>query len=144
MRNQYTKRLSVFFTASVLAAILSGIPSAAMARPIPSYILLPLTIQALGYALPRIEKRLTPQQRQKVQALREETFQQVEAVLTQVQRSKIVQGLRSRQNVNTVISSLKLTPKQKARIQSIIQTSRQKINTILSEDASPANHNQKS
>ncbi|MEC4812142.1 MAG: hypothetical protein SAK29_02500 [Scytonema sp. PMC 1069.18] len=139
MRNQYTKRLSVFFTASVLAVILSGIPSTAMARPIPSYILIPLTIQALGYALPRIEKRLTPQQRQKVQALREEAFQQVEAVLTQVQRSKIVQGMRSRQNFKTMVSSLKLTPKQKARIQSIIQASRQKINAVLSEDIPPAN-----
>jgi hypothetical protein len=43
-----------------------------------------------------------------------------------------------------MISSLKLTPKQKARIQSIIQVSRQKINAILSEDVSPATRNQQS
>ncbi len=144
MGNKYTKRLSVVLTAFVLTVTLSGIPSAAVARPIPSYILVPIAIQAVGYALPRIEKRLTPQQRQKIQALREETFKQVEAVLTQVQRSKIVQGLRSRQNLNAVVKSLKLTPKQKARIQSIIQVSRQKINAILSEDTAPTNPNRKS
>ncbi|GAB1538393.1 hypothetical protein NUACC21_10530 [Scytonema sp. NUACC21] len=143
MSHKYTKRVSVFFTSFVLIALLSGIPSAAFARPLPSYILVPLTIQALGYALPRIEKRLTPQQRQRIEGLKAEAFQEVEAVFTQVQRSKMVQGLRSRQNISQVIQSVRLTPKQKARIQSIIQASRQKINAILSEDSSPVERNSK-
>ncbi|KAF3890351.1 MULTISPECIES: hypothetical protein [Nostocales] len=141
MSYKYTNRLSVFFTSFVLITVLSGIPSAALARPLPSYILVPLTIQALGYALPRIEKRLTPQQRQKIQALKEEAYQEVEAVFTQVQQSKMVQGLRSRQNFTQLMQSVKLTPTQRARIQTIVQASRRKINAILSEDSSPTNRN---
>ncbi|KYC43258.1 hypothetical protein WA1_14290 [Scytonema hofmannii PCC 7110] len=141
MNYKYTKRLSVFFTSFVLITILSGIPSTAIARPLPSYILVPLTIHALGYALPRIEKKLTPQQRQKVQALKEAAYQEVEAVFTQVQHSKMVQGLRSRQNIPQVMQSLKLTPTQRARIQAIIQASRRKINAILAEDSSIVNRN---
>jgi Spy/CpxP family protein refolding chaperone len=144
MSYKCTKRLSIFFTSCILTTILSGIPSVANARPLPSYILVPLTIQALGYALPRIEKRLTPQQRQKIQALKEEAYQEVEAVFTQVQHSKMVRGLRSRQNFRQLMQSVKLTPKQRARIQAIVQASRRKINAILSEDSSPVNQNSRS
>lgn len=143
MCNKYTKRLSALFSSCVLTVFLSGMPSAVQARPIPSYILVPLTLQVLGYALPRIEKKLTPQQRQKIEFLKQETFQQIESVLTRVQRSKIIQSLRTRQKINTIVQSLKLTPTQKARIQSIIQASRQKINAILSDDTSSVNRNQK-
>ncbi len=138
MVNKSTKRFSVFCTSVVLSIFLSGIPKAVEAGPIPAYILVPVTIHALGYALPRINKKLTPQQRQQLQDLRSETYKQVEAVLTKAQRSRIVQGMRSRQNISKLVKSLQLTPQQKARIQSIVKTSRQKIQVLLSEDTPSA------
>jgi hypothetical protein len=145
MDHKYTKRLSVFFSSIVIAGFLSGIPSPAEARVIPAYILIPVTIHAVGYALPRINERLTLQQRQKIQVIQEETLKGIEGVLTDVQRSRIVQNLRSRQRIDiaAIVRTLRLTPAQKARIQSIAQASRERMNAIISPEGTSVNRNQK-
>ncbi len=129
MFSKTTQRFSLFLTATVLSVFLNGI-SAKKAEAIPKFILVPLTIQATGYAIPRIYKRLTPQQQKKVDAIQDEAFRQITNVLTRAQRSEIVQSLKTRQGRRKLIQSMKLTPKQKARIQSIVKTSRQKMNAI--------------
>lgn len=136
MVKKSTKRLSVFFSAVALTSTLLGIPQIAEAKLIGS-IFVPLVVQALGYALPRIVehewKSLTPQERQEINAIRKETIKQLENVLTKEQRTKISQSFRSRQGLTTAIKSLRLTPQQRARIQAIIKTSRQQMQEIISE-----------
>jgi hypothetical protein len=135
MRIKYTKRLSAFFSSVVIAVTLSGTPQVAQAG-LPSAILMPIIAQAIGYALPRIVEReikqLTPQERQELFAVRDDALRQLEGVLTQAQRSKLVQSLNSRQKIVTAIKSIKLTPQQRARIQSIVKNSRQRMEAILS------------
>ncbi len=132
MFSKSTKRLSVFFTASVLSIFLTGI-STKKAEAIPNYILVPLTIQATGYALPRVYKRLTPQERKQVDAIRNRAFQEIANVLSRAQRSQVIQSLKTRQGRRQLLQSMRLTPKQKARIQSIIKTYRQRMNAIVSD-----------
>lgn len=131
MFSKSTKRLSVFLSAAVLSVFLIGISAKKSEALIPRYILIPLTIQAAGYTLPRVYKRLTPQQRKKVDAIQDEAFRQIGNVLTRAQRSEVMQSLKTRQGRRKLIQSMKLTPGQKTRIQSIVKTSRQKINAIV-------------
>ena len=53
MFSKSAKRLSVFFSAAIISISLTGI-TAKRAEAIPNFILVPLTIQAAGYALPRV------------------------------------------------------------------------------------------
>jgi hypothetical protein len=135
MRIKYTKRLSAFLSTVIITVTLSGTPQVAQAG-IPSAILMPIIAQAIGYALPRIVEReikqLSPQERQELYAIRNDALRQLEGVLTQAQRSKIVQSLNSRQKIFTAIKSIRLTPQQRARIQSIVKNSRQRMEAILS------------
>lgn len=132
MFRKSTKRFSVFLSAATISISLIGI-SAKKAEAIPNYIVVPLTIQATGYALPRVYKRLTPQQRKKVDAIQDEAFRQIAKVLTRAQRSEIMQSLKTRQGRKQLFQSMKLTPKQKARIQSIVKASRRRMKAIAGE-----------
>lgn len=130
MFRKSTKRLSLFLSAATLSVFLTGI-TAKKAEAVPNYILVPLTIQATGYALPRVYKRLTPQERKQVDAIQNEAFRQIANVLTKAQRSQIVQSLKTPQGRRKLLQSMRLTPKQKARIQSIVKKSRQRMNAIV-------------
>ena len=131
MFSKSTKRLSVFLSATVISVFLTGIPAKKADALIPNYILVPLTIQAAGYALPRVYKRLTPQERKQVDAIRNQAFRQIGNVLTKAQRSQIIQSLKTRQGRRQLLQSMRLTPKQKARIQSIVKTYRQRMEAIV-------------
>ncbi|MGB3639848.1 MAG: hypothetical protein WBA39_20070 [Rivularia sp. (in: cyanobacteria)] len=131
MFSKSAKRLSVFLSAAMISISLTGISAKKAEALIPKFILIPLTIQAAGYSIPRVYKRLTPQQQKKVDAVQDEAFRQVANVLTRAQRSDIMQSLKTRQGRTKLLRSMRLTPNQKARIQSIVKTSRQKINTIV-------------
>ncbi|MDY6898918.1 MAG: hypothetical protein SWZ49_12695 [Cyanobacteriota bacterium] len=130
MFTKSAKRLSVFFSAAIISISLTGI-TAKKAEAIPNFILVPLTIQAAGYALPRVYKKLTPQQQRRVDAVQDEAFRQVATVLTRAQRSNVMQSFKTRQGRTQLLQSLRLTSGQKARIRSIIRTSRQRINAIV-------------
>ncbi|MEO1432342.1 MAG: hypothetical protein AAFV71_25400 [Cyanobacteria bacterium J06633_8] len=131
MFSKSAKRLSVFFSAAILSLSLTGISAKRAEALIPRFILIPLTIQAAGYTLPRVYKRLTPQQQKKVDAVQEEAFRQIANVLTRAQRSDIMQSLKTPQGRTKLLRSLRMTPKQKARIRAIVKTSRQRINAII-------------
>ena len=131
MFGKSTKRLSVFLSAALIAISLTGISAKKAEALIPRFILIPLTIQAAGYTIPRVYKRLTPQQKKKVDAVQDEAFRQVANVLTRAQQSDIMQSLKTRQGRTKLLQSMRLTPNQKARIQSIVKTSRQRINAIV-------------
>lgn len=131
MFSKSTKRLSVFLSAALISISLTGLSAKRAEALIPRFILIPLTIQAAGYTVPRVYKRLTPQQKKKVDAIQDEAFRQVTNVLTRAQRSDIMQSLKTRQGRRKLLQSMRLTPNQKARIKSIVQTSRQRINTIV-------------
>ncbi|MEA5596165.1 hypothetical protein [Rivularia sp. UHCC 0363] len=131
MFSKSTKRFSVFLSAAIISISLTGVSAKKAEALIPRYILIPLTIQATGYALPRIYKKLTPQQRKEVDAIQSEAFTQISNVLTKVQRTQVMQSLKTPQGRKKILQSMKLTPKQKARIQSIVKTSRQKMNAIV-------------
>ena len=131
MFSKSTKRLSVFFSAALISISLTGISAKRAEALIPRFILIPLTIQAAGYTVPRVYKRLTPQQQKKVDAVQNEAFRQVANVLTRAQRSDIAQSLKTRQGRIKLLQSMRLTPNQKARIQSIVKISRQRINAIV-------------
>ena len=130
MFNKSAKRLSVFLSAAIISISLTGI-SAKRAEAIPNFILVSLTIQAAGYALPRVYKKLTPQQKRRVDAVQDEAFRQIANVFTRAQRSQIAQSLKTRQGRTQLLKSFRITPKQKARIRSIVKTSRQRINAII-------------
>jgi len=130
MFSKSVKRLSVFFSAAIISISLTGI-SAKKAEAIPNFILVPLTIQAAGYAIPRVYKKLTPQQQRRVDAVQDEAFRQVASVLTRAQRSNVMQSLKTRQGRRQLVQSMRLTPQQKSRIRSIVKTSRQRINAIV-------------
>ncbi|BAY84796.1 hypothetical protein NIES267_42930 [Calothrix parasitica NIES-267] len=130
MFSKSAKRLSVFFSAAIISISLTGI-TAKRAEAIPNFILVPLTIQAAGYAIPRVYKKLTPQQQRKVDAVQNEAFRQVATVLTTAQRSNVMQSFKTRQGRTQLLQSLRLTPAQKARIRSIVEKSRQRINAIV-------------
>ncbi len=131
MFSKSAKRLSVFFSAAIISISLTGISAKKAEAIIPRFILIPLTIQAAGYTIPRVYKRLTPQQKKKVDAVQDEAFRQVANVLTRAQHSDITQSLKTRQGRMKLLRSMRLTPSQKARIQSIVKTSRQRINAIV-------------
>ncbi len=131
MFSKSAKRLSVFFSAAMISISLTGISAKKAEAIIPRFILIPLTIQAAGYTLPRVYKRLTPQQKKKVDAVQDEAFTQITNVLTRAQRSDIMQSLKTRQGRTKLLRSMRLTPSQKSRIQSIVKTSRQRINAIV-------------
>jgi hypothetical protein len=133
MFSKSTKRFSVFLSATIISISLTGITAKKAEALIPRYILVPLTIQATGYALPRVYKKLTPQQRKQVDAIQDEAFRQIGNVLTRAQRSEIMQSLKTRQGRRQLFQSMKLTPKQKVRIQSIVKTSRQRMKAIVGE-----------
>ncbi|MEM6404522.1 MAG: hypothetical protein AAF757_30580, partial [Cyanobacteria bacterium P01_D01_bin.116] len=101
------------------------------AEAIPNYILVPLTIQATGYALPRVYKRLTPQERKQVDAIRDRAFTEIANVLSRAQRSQVMQSLKTPQGRKKLLQSMKLTPTQKSRIQSIVKRYRQRMNAIV-------------
>lgn len=130
MFTKSAKRLSVFFSAAIISISLTGI-TAKRAEAIPNFILVPLTIQAAGYAVPRVYKKLTPQQQRRVDAVQDEAFRQVATVLTRAQRSNVMQSFKTRQGRTQLLNSLRLTSGQKARIRSIIKTARQRINAIV-------------
>ncbi|MEO1187403.1 MAG: hypothetical protein AAFX46_23275, partial [Cyanobacteria bacterium J06636_27] len=119
MFSKSAKRLSVFFSAAIISISLTGI-TAKRAEAIPKFILVPLTIQAAGYAVPRVYKKLTPQQQRRVDAVQDEAFRQVANVLTRTQRSSIMQSLKTRQGRTKLFKSFRLTSGQKARIRSIV------------------------
>ncbi|MBV6624187.1 MAG: hypothetical protein KI793_14815 [Rivularia sp. (in: Bacteria)] len=131
MFSKSAKRLSVFFSAAIISISLTGISAKRAEALIPRFILIPLTIQAAGYTVPRVYKRLTPQQKKKVDAVQDEAFRQIANVLTRAQRSDIMQSLKTRQGRVQLLRSLRMTPKQKARIRAIVKTSRQRINAII-------------
>ncbi|AFY54681.1 hypothetical protein Riv7116_2151 [Rivularia sp. PCC 7116] len=131
MFSKSAKRLSVFFSAAIISISLTGISAKRAEALIPRFILIPLTIQAAGYTLPRVYKRLTPQQKKKVDAVQDEAFRQIANVLTRAQRSDIMQSMKTRQGRTQLLRSMRMTPKQKARIRSIVKTSRQRINAII-------------
>ena len=130
MFSKSTKRVSGFFSAAILSVFLTGI-NIRKAEAIPNYILVPLTIQATGYALPRVYKRLTPQEQKQVDAIQNEALRQITNVLTTAQRSQIMQSLKTAQGRRQLLEAMKLTPKQKARIQSIVKKSHQRMNAII-------------
>ncbi|MEM7714263.1 MAG: hypothetical protein AAF349_11935 [Cyanobacteria bacterium P01_A01_bin.68] len=130
MFSKSAKRLSVFFSAAIISISLTGI-TAKRAEAIPNFILVPLTIQAAGYALPRVYKKLTPQQQRRVDAVQDEAFRQVATVLTTAQRSNVMQSFKTRKGRTQLLQSLRLTSAQKARIRSIVKKSRQRINAIV-------------
>ena len=130
MFSKSAKRLSVFFSAAIISISLTGI-TAKRAEAIPNFILVPLTIQAAGYALPRVYKILTPQQQRRVDAVQDEAFRQVATVLTTAQRSNVMQSFKTRKGRTQLLQSLRLTSAQKARIRSIVKKSRQRINAIV-------------
>ena len=130
MFSKSTKRLSLFLSAAAISVCLTGI-SAKKAEAIPNYILVPLTIQATGYALPRVYKRLTPQERKQVDAIRDRAFTEIANVLSRAQRSQVMQSLKTPQGRKKLLQSMKLTPKQKSRIQSIVKRYRQRMNAIV-------------
>ena len=130
MFSKSAKRLSVFFSAAIISISLTGI-NAKRAEAIPNFILVPLTIQAAGYALPRVYKKLTPQQQRRVDAVQDEAFRQVATVLTTAQRSNVMQSFKTRKGRTQLLQSLRLTSAQKARIRSIVKKSRQRINAIV-------------
>ena len=130
MFSKSAKRLSVFFSAAIISISLTGI-TAKRAEAIPNFILVPLPIQAAGYALPRVYKKLTPQQQRRVDAVQDEAFRQVATVLTTAQRSSVMQSFKTRKGRTQLLQSLRLTSAQKARIRSIVKKSRQRINAIV-------------
>ncbi len=131
MVSKSMKRLSVFFSAAIISISLTGISARKAEALIPRYILVPLTIQAAGYTLPRVYKRLTPRQRKQVDAIQNEAFRQIEKVVVRGLRSETVKSLQTSQGRRKLLQSMKLTPSQKARIKSIVKTSRQRINSII-------------
>jgi hypothetical protein len=131
MFSKSAKRLSVFLSAAIISISLTGISAKKAEALIPRFILIPLTIQAAGYTIPRVYKRLSPQQKKKVDAVQDEAFRQVANVLTRAQKSEVMQSLKTRQGRIKLLQSIRLTPQQKARIKSIVQTSRQRINAIV-------------
>ncbi len=131
MFSKSAKRLSVFLSAAIISISLTGISAKKAEALIPRFILIPLTIQAAGYTIPRVYKRLSPQQKKKVDAVQDEAFRQVANVLTRAQKSEVMQSLKTRQGRIKLLQSMRLTPQQKARIKSIVQTSRQRINAIV-------------
>ena len=130
MFSKSAKRLSVFFSAAIISISLTGI-TAKRAEAIPNFILVPLTIQAAGYALPRVYKKLTPQQQRRVDAVQDEACRQVATVISTAQRSNVMQSFKTRKGRTQLLQSLRLTSAQKARIRSIVKKSRQRINAIV-------------
>ena len=75
---------------------------------------------------------LTPQQRERIQAILTNRQRQIEAILTQEQRTRVEQAQRSGQDIS--VQSLNLTENQIARIRSIIQTSNDQIKGVLTAE----------
>ena len=131
MFSKSNKRLSVFLSATVLSVFLSGIHGRKAEAFLPNYILVPLTIQAAGYTLPRAYKQLTPQERKQVDAVRNRAFREIASVLTQAQRSQIMKSLKTPQGRRELLKSMRFTPQQKARIKTIVNRYRQRMNAII-------------
>lgn len=76
---------------------------------------------------------LTEQQRQQMRQIREETRAQIEAVLTPEQRAKLEAAREQRQNPREVMASLNLTEQQRAQMRTIREESKRKMDAVLTE-----------
>lgn len=128
-----TKRMSLFSTTLALATLLPGIAFAAPAKPpasMSSATNAPTSNAPNQPASGRQQMRLTPQQRQHLQALRAERDRKIEAVLTPSQRTQLAKALQSGQKMGPALQSLNLTAAQKTQIQSINRTYHQQTRAL--------------
>ncbi|MDZ8133964.1 MAG: hypothetical protein RM049_01520 [Nostoc sp. DedQUE04] len=126
------KRLSVFSTIFAFATVLNGV---VLAAPGPN----PSTTPALKTqtsAVPHQPIKLTNQQRQQIQAARQQRDKNIEALLNPSQDTKFKAALQSRQRIRIVLKSLDLNQDQQKQVQSILQTYNLQVKKILSSQAS--------
>jgi len=82
----------------------------------------------------RAALNLTDQQKTQMRQIREATRAQIDSILTPEQRDKIKATREQREQNRQVWSSLNLTEDQKAQIKRIREESRQKMQAILTQE----------
>ncbi len=74
---------------------------------------------------------LSPQQIEKIQAIRTKTRDQIQAVLTSAQRQKIQTDLQAGKNPQQVFASIQFTQKQQKELRNIMVGSQRQMEGIL-------------
>ena len=74
---------------------------------------------------------LSPQQIEKIKAIRSKTRDQMQAVLTKQQRDKIQTDLQAGKNPQQVFSSIQFTREQQKQLQNIMVGSQQQMEGVL-------------
>ena len=108
---------------SILTAVLVGTPALAYAQNSPR-----LDRPA------RPQLNLTEAQRQQMQKIRENTQQQMQAVLTPEQRARLESARQAGQSPKSVMRSLNLTPEQQERLRAIRQRAREQRLAVLTPE----------
>jgi hypothetical protein len=125
--------VSSFCAVLVVGLSLPGIQPA-QANPWLIIRLIPAAVQIFGFAAPRVKNiKLTPQQRQELQALGNQSLKEVNTVLTKGQRTKLVQSIISGKAKHEIIKSLNLTPVQQQKIDKIVQRYEKQMKTLVAQ-----------
>ncbi len=77
---------------------------------------------------------LTPEQREKMQQIRQSSQAQIDNILTAEQKAKLKAARENRENPRQVFASLNLTAQQRSQMQEIKRSSREQMDAILTPE----------
>jgi type II secretory pathway component PulF len=130
----FTKPLSVL--ANILALVIF-MPGVAFAAPVEldtiSGVIFAQSSTAASHSAAFDEINLTPQQRQKLQGVRQRRNREIKAVLNSSQRTQLAHNLRAGNNMSQAIETLNLQPEQQDLVKAIVQFTNLKMKAILSK-----------
>jgi Spy/CpxP family protein refolding chaperone len=129
-----TKKILSSFCAALVIGLSFPIAQPVQANPWLIIRLIPAAIQIFGFTAPRVKNiKLTPQQRQELQVIGNESLKEVNSILTKAQRTKLAQSIISGKAKNEVIKSLNLTPAQQQKIEKIVQRYEKQMQILVAQ-----------
>jgi len=125
----------LFVVANILALVIF-MPGIALATPLQIHanysVIFAQSIQPTVNLISYSEADFTPQERQKIQALRQRRNKEINAILTASQKEKLKEKLRAGDNIYQALESLDLHPDQQNMIKAVMQLMNLKMKAVMS------------
>lgn len=82
----------------------------------------------------KANQQLTPQQQSRLEEIRTNTLQQVEAILTTEQQQQFQNALASGQKMRPALTSLNLSQEQQTQVQTVMQSMKQQKQQLFNSN----------
>jgi Spy/CpxP family protein refolding chaperone len=130
----FTKPLSVLANILALVIFMPGIAFAAPVQLDTHSDAIVAQVNTVASHSPAFDEiNLTPQQRQKLQGMRQRRNREIKAVLDSSQRTQLARNLRAGNNMSQALETLNLQPEQQDLVKVIVQFTDLKMKAILSK-----------